>query len=300
MSAISARIERWKRERTLHHGDFPAERLIAERSESVAVVVPARECAATIGGIAETLAGLRERGAIDEVLVVDADSRDGTGRIAAAAGATVVAESTLLPGFGPVAGKGDAMWRSLSVVEADVVCFVDGDSGHFGEHFACGVAGPLLLEPGVEYVKGYFERPFRSGGSVLPAGGGRVTELTARPLLRRFWPELAAMLQPLAGEMAGRRELLCALPWSTGYAVETALLLDVYAETGLFGLAQADLDVRQNEHKSLSALAPMADEVLAAVTVRLERDGRLRLAAGEDVHRPVERPPMASVLAATA
>ena len=201
-----------------------------------------------------------------------------------------------MPEFGPVLGKGDAMWRALSVCRGDVVCFLDGDSEDFGEHFACGTLGPLLCEPGVQFVKAFFRRPFRRRRR-LPDGGGRVTELTARPLLRRFWPELAAVRQPLAGEMAARRELLCRLPFAIGYAVETALLLDVFAVVGLRGLAQVDLEVRQNDHKSLPQLAPMADEVLAAAAVRLHRDGRLPALSGPV---PVERPPMADVLSAAA
>jgi glucosyl-3-phosphoglycerate synthase len=282
--------------RTFHHSQFPAERLAAGRRASVSVVLPARGCAATIGPIVETLESLRGRGAIDQVLVIDADSADGTAAIAAARGAEVMRESALMPEFGPVLGKGDAMWRSLSVCRGEVVCFLDADSGHFGAHFACGTIGPLLFEPGVQYVKAFFRRPFRAGQDVLPVGGGRVTELTARPLLRRFWPELAVLQQPLAGEMAARRELLCRLPFSTGYAIETALLLDMQRKVGTAALAQVDLDVRQNEHKQLDELAPMADEVLAAAMVRLQREGRL----GGDPVELVERPPMAAVLAAAA
>jgi glucosyl-3-phosphoglycerate synthase len=284
--------------RTFHHSDFPPERLAAERDATISVVVPARECAGTIGEISAVLRGLRDRGAIDQVLVVDGDSADGTAEIAAAAGAEVVSESALLPQFGPVAGKGDAMWRALSILDSDVVCFVDGDSGHFGEHFVCGTVGPLLLEPDVDFVKGFFRRPFRSGMAVLPADGGRVTQLTARPLLRRYWPELASVHQPLAGEMAARRRLLSRIPFSVGYAVETAMLLDVYHLVGAGRIAQADLDVRQNDHKSLPELAPMADEVLAAAMVRLERDGRL--AGGAGGRAPGERPPMARVLRSVA
>ena len=260
----------------------------------MSVVLPARNCAPTIGEIVAVLLGLRERGVLDQVLVVDADSPDGTAAIARAAGADVVSENGLLGEFGPARGKGDAMWRSLTVADGDVICFLDADSGHFGEHFACGVLGPLLLEPGVEFVKGFFERPFRSGETVMSAGGGRVTELTARPLLRRFWPELADLRQPLAGEMAGRRELFTRLPWSVGYAVETALLLDVHGEVGAAAIAQVDLEVRQNVHKPLGELASMADEVLAAALVRLQRDGRLQ---GDPVEL-CERPPIASLRAA--
>ena len=280
--------------RTYHHSDFPIERLARERTRSVSVVVPARECAATIDPIARTLMELRERGAVDQVLVVDGDSADGTAAIALAAGAEVARESELMPEFGRVLGKGDAMWRSLSVCTGDVVCFVDGDSANFGAHFAAGTLGPLLLEPGVAFVKGFFRRPFRAGDEVLPDDGGRVTELIARPLLRRFWPELADVRQPLAGEMAARRDLLASLPWSTGYAIETALLLDVYETIGVEGIAQVDLDERFNDHKPLPLLAPMADEVLAAAAVRLQREGRLEDAGSA----PIERPPMNRALTA--
>jgi glucosyl-3-phosphoglycerate synthase len=295
MPALDDRVSRWERTRTFHHSAFPAERLAVERGATVSVVVPTRECAGTIGHIAATVVDLKARGVVDQVLVVDAGSADGTAAIAAAAGAEVVLERELLPEFGPPQGKGDAMWRALSVCHGDVVCYLDGDSGRFGEHFVCGTLGPLLLEPGVRFVKAFFQRPHRTGG---PRDGGRVTELTARPLLRRFWPELAAVRQPLAGEMAASRELLCRLPFSVGYAVETALLLDVHRAFGLRGLAQVDLDVRLNEHQPLPALAPMADEVLAAAMVRLQREGRL----GDlgDLPGPLERPPMAQVLAQAA
>ncbi len=249
----------------------------------MSVVIPTRECAQTIGPIVETIHAL---GVAEQLLVIDADSADGTADVAAAAGATVVSENALLPGFGPARGKGDAMWRALSICTGDFVLYLDGDSGDFGAHFVAGTLGPLLTVPGVEFVKGFYRRPFGDA----PEGGGRVTELTARPLLRRFWPDLAGLRQPLAGEMAARRDLLCSIPFSTGYAVETAMLLDVYREVGASAIAQVDLDVRRNDHQSLTALAKMADEVLAAVCARLDLPGE----------RPLERPPMAEVLAAAA
>ena len=194
-----------------------------------------------------------------------------------------------MPDLGPAIGKGDAMWRALSVLTGDLVCFVDADTDPFDERFACGVLGPLVCEPGVQFVKGFFRRPFRLGSVVEPTGGGRVTELTARPLLRAFYPELASLHQPLAGEMAARRELLERIAFCTGYAVETGLLLDVYAQVGIDAIAQVDLDVRQNRHQPLEDLAPMAAAILAAVTSRLEREGRL-LASGDAA--PLERPPL--------
>jgi glucosyl-3-phosphoglycerate synthase len=278
--------------RTFHHTEYPAERL-ARRESTVSVCVPARNEAATIGATVESLVGLRERGSIDQVVVIDGASADGTARIAAELGADVHHQSDLVPQMGPLLGKGDAMWRSLTVATGEVVCFVDADSEDFGPHFACGLLGPILCEAGVEYVKGFYRRPFKAGDTTEPEGGGRVTELTAKPLLKLFYPELAGCRQPLAGEFAARRSLLERLPWATGYGVEIALLIDAYREVGLESMAQVDLDVRQNRHQPLSALGPMASAVAGAVAVRLAREGRL-----DSAPETVERPPLASLRAA--
>jgi glucosyl-3-phosphoglycerate synthase len=184
-----------------------------------------------------------------------------------------------------------------------VICFLDADSRDFGPHFACGLIGPLLFDPEIAFVKGFYRRPFRVGETVYPEGGGRVTELVARPLLNLFYPELAAVQQPLAGEIAARRELLDRLPFATGYGVDIALLLDAYRSVGLGGMAQVDLEVRQNAHQPLRELGAMAHAVLQAVGARLAQEGRLvgplpaSFTAFEDgeprtVARPfVERPP---------
>jgi glucosyl-3-phosphoglycerate synthase len=244
--------------------------------------VPARDEAATIASIVEPLTSLRDRGVLDQVVVVDA-SEDGTGDIARRLGAEVHPQADLMPSFGPVLGKGDAMWRSLSVLQGDVVCFVDADTERFGPHFACGLLGPLVVDPRVQFVKGFYRRPFRLGDEVAPEGGGRVTELTARPLLQLFYPALGNIRQPLAGEIAARRALLERLPFATGYAVEIAMLIDAYEVAGLDAIAEVDLDERQNRHQPLSELGPMATAVMRAV---LDRSGI------------VERPPMASLRAA--
>ncbi len=200
-----------------------------------------------------------------------------------------------------------ARCRSLT---GDVVCFLDADSEDFGTHFVTGLVGPLLRDPRIAFVKGFYRRPFRVGELTLPQGGGRVTELTARPLLNLFYPDLAAIEQPLAGEIAVRRELLERLPFMTGYGVDIALLIDAYHAVGLDGLAQVDLDVRQNAHQPLRDLGPMAYAVLQAVASRLEREGRLQgplpatfLALGDDgphtiESEPVQRPPLISLRAA--
>ena len=283
----------WYRRRTFRHGEFPAGLLAERRRPSVSVCLPARDEAATIGPILDCLVPLRERGVIDQLVVAD-DSSDGTAEIAASRGAEVVRQAELMPQFGPVRGKGDAMWRALSVLTGDVVCFLDADSEEFGEHFALGLLGPLVLDDSISFVKGFYRRPLRVGDAQMPEGGGRVTELTARPLLSRFYPELRCVRQPLAGEVAGRRELLRRLPFATGYAVETAMLIDVWREAGLDAIAQVDLDVRQNRHQALADLAPMASAVLAAVVSRLEQERRID-PSGEPL---VERPPMDEVLPA--
>jgi glucosyl-3-phosphoglycerate synthase len=283
--------ERWAKARSFHHSLYPPERVAAERDSSISVCLPARECAATIGQIVRGLVELRRAGAIDEIVVVDAASVDGTAEVARRAGAIVWQEAELIPAYGPVLGKGDAMWRALSVLTGELVCFLDADSEAFSSHFATGLLGPLVCEPGISFVKGLYRRPFVQGGVDDADGGGRVNRLTARPALEVFYPELAEVRQPLAGEVAARRQLLERLPFATGYGVEIAMLIDVWREHGLDAIAQVDLDEHHNRHQPLSALTPMAATVLATVASRLEREDRLRGAAGA----PLERPALASV-----
>ncbi len=306
---MSLRAQSWHRSNTFSHADYPPERLAAERRETVSVCLPARDEARTIGSILDVLLDLRHRGVIDQLVVVD-HSKDSTAQIARELGAEVHDQEQLLPELGPVLGKGDAMWRALSVLDGDVICFLDADTEQFGAHFACGLLGPLLCNPELSFVKGFYRRPFKVGEVTLPDGGGRVTELTARPLLNLFYPDLAAVAQPLAGEIAARRELLERLPFVTGYGVDIALLLDAHREAGLDAIAQVDLDVRQNAHQSLRELAPMAFSVLCALASRLERDGRLSgplpstfLSPGQDELRvlaaeSVQRPPVVKLRAA--
>ena len=283
-----------------HHAEFPAERIAAQREASVSVCLPARDEAETIGPILEEILPLVEAGAVDQVVVVD-DSTDGTADTARARGAEVYPQAALRSSFGPVRGKGDAMWRALEVLHGDVVCYVDADSRDFGPHFVCGLVGPLVCRPGVSFVKGFYRRPFDSGGVQQAEGGGRVTELMARPLLSAFYPELATVRQPLAGEVAARRDLLESLTFTTGYGVDIGLLIDAWERCGIGGIAQVDLDVRQNRHRPLSELGPMSAAVLDALLGRLRRTGRLLdppAVAGallEGCPEAVDRPPAASL-----
>jgi glucosyl-3-phosphoglycerate synthase len=258
----------WRARRSYSATEFPLARLLRAKQASVALVLPAREVAATIGPIAEHAARLRDAGLLDELLVVDSRSRDGSADVAERAGLTVVQEDELHAELGPARGKGDAMWRALAQLDSDIVAFADTDTEDFGEHFLTGLLGPLICEPQVQLVKGRFRRPFRSQGGLAPHGGGRVTELMARPLLNLHAPELAVFDQPLAGETAARRELLRQIPFSAGYGVEIAMLIDAWRIAGLDGLAQVDLGVRQNRHQSLRELSAMSYAVLVAAQTR--------------------------------
>lgn len=290
---IRSAAERWARSRTWHHSQFPPERVAAERERSISVCLPARNEARTIGAILDALLPLIDQGVIDQVVVMD-DSTDGTGDVARARGAEVYDQSSLRPELGPVDGKGDALWRALTVLHGEVVCYLDADSERFGPHFAAALAGAVALPGPIAFAKAFYRRPFRlDTGVELPTGGGRVTELTARPLLKAFFPELAHFRQPLAGEMAGRRELLERLPFACGYGVDIGILIDAWREVGLDGMAQVDLDVRQNRHRALEELGPMAEAVMSAIIERVRRDGRLL--SDDPLPRLVERPPLASM-----
>ena len=257
---------------------------------TVSVVIPARDAAATLGRAIGSVTGLDR---LDEVVVVDAASTDGTAVVAERAGAEVWQEEELLAEFGPVLGKGDAMWRAVSRLRGELVCFVDADTEGFRAHFVTGLLGPLVCERGVEFVKAFYRRPWERDGAWRGEGGGRVNHLTARPALELFYPELAGVRQPLAGEVAARRELLERLPFATGYGVEIAMLIDVWREVGLEGIAQVDLDEHRNRHQPLEALNPMALTVLATIARRLTQEGRLTGQGADD--GPVERPPLASL-----
>jgi glucosyl-3-phosphoglycerate synthase len=292
--------------RSFHHSAFGLGRMRERKRETVTVVLPTREVADTIGPILERLSTLGD--VIDQIVVIDAASTDDTAAIAATLGAEVHQESELLPEFGPALGKGDALWRSLAVATGDLIVYLDSDTRDFSPHFAGGLLGPLLCEEGIQFVKGHYRRPFvAADGRELPADGGRVTELMARPLLSAFYPELAAFVQPLAGEVSARRSLLERLPFACGYAVETAMLLRARDELGgTAGMAQVDLEVRHNHHQPLRDLGPMAYAVLQVILERLREEGRLL-----DYHAPplqtadgrlvqvelVERPPYATLRA---
>lgn len=268
--------------RTFHHTDFDGRDLARRKEEqqvSVAVVIPARNEAPTVGTVAGTLARhLRdELGLVDDLLVVDADSSDGTGDIARAAGARVVRQSEVLPEEGTALGKGEAMWKGLAATTADLVVYIDADIRDIGPRFVVGLLGPLLHDREVAFVKATYDRPLHVGDTQQSSGGGRVSEVLARPLIASFWPELSWLAQPLSGEIAGRRSLLASLPFVRGYGIELAMLVDILEHHGADAITQVDLGRRIHDHQSIDALGRMAAEILHVALDRLARQGRLAL-----------------------
>lgn len=247
---------------------------LARRKEAmglgVSLVVPARDEVATVGGIVSRLhdALVETARLVDEIVVIDSDSADGTGLAAAEAGAVVHRSADIRPELGSVPGKGEAMWKSQFVTSGDLVVFMDADLVEWDTHFVPGLLAPLLHEPDVQLVKGFYERPMLAADGGGAYDGGRVTELVARPLLALAWPELAGLIQPLAGEWAVRRDHLASLSIPTGYAVELAAVVDTLERCGLDAIAQVDLGRRGHSHQSLHDLGAMAVQIMAAVERR--------------------------------
>jgi glucosyl-3-phosphoglycerate synthase len=249
--------------RTWHHAEFPEARLrAAKRGRSISVCLPARDEAATIGPIVRVCRDLRPL--VDEVVVVDDGSTDDTGAVALAAGARVVAAADVLPECGPGSGKGEALWKSIHAAHGDLIVWCDADVRNFSPRFVTGLVGPLLSNDDVSLVKGFYDRPLDG----RPGEGGRVTELVARPLISILFPHLAAVVQPLGGECAGRREVLEQLPFVQGYGVDLALLVDVAERFGLGAMAQVDLGVRVHRNRPLAELAPQAEAIIATALTR--------------------------------
>jgi glucosyl-3-phosphoglycerate synthase len=244
----------------------PASLAAAKGDQRISVCLPARDEEATVGGVVHAVREqLMDRvSLVDELLVIDDHSTDRTARVAADAGAQVVAAGTILARYGDGHGKGEALWKSLFASDGDLVVWCDADVQDFDPAFVVGLVAPLLMRPEIAFVKGFYERPLRDGRD----GGGRVTELVARPALALLFPQLASVAQPLAGEYAGRREVLEQLPFVGGYGVDIALLIDVAERFGLDAVAQVDLGLRVHRNRSLAELAPQATSVLHAVLSR--------------------------------
>jgi len=253
--------------RTSSAADWPLDLLLdLKGAHRIAVVIPARNEEATIGGVARAIVSDLDR-LVDEVVVIDSLSTDGTAQAASDAGARVHSVADIRPDLGIRGGKGEALWKSQFVTDSDLIAFIDADLTEWGTHFVRGVLGPLLADPQVQLCRGFYDRILDAGG-VVTLEGGRVTELVARPWLALHRPELVGMIQPLAGEWAIRRSMLAALSIPTGYGVEMSTLLDVHERHGVRGIAQVDLGRRAHLHQNILDLAAMAVEILAVADRR--------------------------------
>lgn len=298
------------------HTRFDPDRLRARlraTGERVSVVLPARNEAATVGEVVGTIRRtlVDRTGLVDELLVVDAGSEDGTAEVARAAGARVVRQADVLPHLGTSPGKGEAMWKGLAAARGEVLIYLDADIVDIDPRFVIGLLGPLLHDTGVELTKAVYDRPLALEGQVQDSGGGRVTELLARPALALWFPALAGIAQPLSGEIAARRSLLETLPFVRGYGVEVAMLIDVAERYGIDAIAQVDLGRRTHDHQSLPALGRMAGELLQVLADRRAgsgtelpselvlwqpvRDGTGRLDLEPSVIAASQRPPLRDI-----
>ncbi len=266
----------WFARRTHRWQDWTLSDLLGAKRATgtrVSLVVPARNEAATVGAVVTRLreALMETADLVDEFVVIDSDSTDDTFAIASDAGAVVHRAADVRPDLGTVPGKGEAMWKSVFVTTGDVVVFIDADLLDWDTHFVPGLLGPLLTQPEVALVKGFYERPMldAAGGRFE---GGRVTELVARPVIALLFPELAGLVQPLAGEWAVRRAHFASLTVPTGYAVELAALVDTVATLGIDAVAQVDLGRRAHRHQALRDLGAMATQIIAAAERRTGRD----------------------------
>ena len=264
-------IEDWFARRTWQNPPWTREQLVAAKAgRRVAVVLPALDEQATVGAIVTAILPLTvgARPLVDELVVMDSGSTDATIAVATAAGARVVRRDEVLPQLAPLPGKGEVLWRSLAATTSEIICYLDSDLVDFDPAFVPALLGPLLTEPDMGLVKGFYRRPLRLETTQIDTGGGRVTELLVRPLLAALRPELSGMVQPLGGEYAATRELLESLPFAAGYGVEIGLLLDTHTNRGMDALAQVNLGVRKHRNRSLLQLGVMARQILGAVLAR--------------------------------
>jgi glucosyl-3-phosphoglycerate synthase len=289
---IASQVDRWFAENTFHSREFAdvpgLVHLKRQQRLTISLGLPTLNEATTIGRIIRVLKDeLYDRQPLlDEIVVVDSGSTDGTVDIARSLGVRVVQHPDVLPHLGSYRGKGEALWKSLYELEGDIVVWCDTDISNIHPQFIYGVVGPLLTDRRIGYVKGFYRRPLNFGGELQTAGGGRVTELTARPVLNLFYPELSGLLQPLSGEYAGRRELLERLPFFSGYGVEIGHLIDIVENFGLHRIAQVDLGLRIHRNQELFDLSKMAFAIMQVAFRRLGDRHRLHLV--EEVNRSMK------------
>jgi len=279
MSDIDQRISRWLETNTFHHSAFwDLQELVRAKEKaglSISLCIPTLNEEKTIGKeIIVFKSELMDRyPLLDEIAVIDSGSTDRTLEIAAGYGADTYLSSEILPQHGSRPGKGENLWKAIHQLRGDIICYVDADIKNIHAKFVSGLVAPLIYRPEIQYVKAFYDRPLAVSDDVRPSGGGRVTEILVRPLFSMFFPELTALIQPLSGEYAVRREVLERLPFPIGYGVETSHLIDLYQSSGLEAFAQTDLDKRVHRNQSTIDLGRMAFGILQSFMNRLRSYG---------------------------
>ncbi|MGW8249529.1 MAG: glucosyl-3-phosphoglycerate synthase, partial [Anaerolineales bacterium] len=276
-SAISILVDRWFAENTYHADEFsnPDYLLALKRDQdlTISLALPSLNEEATVGKVIQTIQSslMDDVPLLDEIVLMDSNSNDRTREIATELGVPVYIHQETLSQYGSRPGKGEALWKSIFVTHGDILIWIDTDIVNIHPRFIYGLLGPLLLNPALQFVKGFYRRPMKVGDRIQAGGGGRVTELTARPLLNLFFPELSGLVQPLSGEYGGRRSALECLPFSSGYGVEIGLLIDILERFGLQAIAQVDLQERVHHNQPLESLSKMSFAIIQTVIRKLER-----------------------------
>lgn len=292
LEAITILVDKWFAENTFEAHEFEnLNELIAlkrKQNLSISLALPALNEEETVGTVVKMMKKelMQKCPLLDEIVLIDSNSTDRTREMAKREGVPVYIHQNLLNRLGSKTGKGEALWKSLFVTHGDLIVWIDTDIVNIHPRFVYGILGPLLHNPEVQFVKGFYRRPLKVGQKIQAGGGGRVTELTARPLLNLFYPELSGVVQPLSGEYAGRRKALERIPFFSGYGVETGLLIDMYERYGLNAIAQVDLLERIHHNQSLEELSKMSFAIIQTVMRKLEsRFGRAVL---EDVNKSMK------------
>jgi glucosyl-3-phosphoglycerate synthase len=276
-TAISVLVDKWFAENTYNASEFSDLKELLELKKkqgvTISLALPALNEEETVGKVITTVKRelMEKVPLLDEIVLIDSNSKDRTREIAKKHGVPVHIHQEILSQYGARTGKGEALWKSLYVTRGDIILWIDTDIVNIHPRFLYGLLGPLLLRPDILFIKGYYRRPIKVNGKQQSSGGGRVTELTARPLLNLFYPELSGVIQPLSGEYGGRRSALEKMPFSSGYGVETGLLIDIFEKFGLNAIGQVDLQERVHHNQQLESLSKMSFAIIQTVVRRLER-----------------------------
>lgn len=266
----------WIRRNTFHHTQFRdiGELVDAKQKQGlrISLCIPTLNEEKTIGKeVVIFRSELMQRyPLLDEIAVIDSGSEDKTLEVAASFGADTYAANDILSDLPVKRGKGENLWKAIYQLSGDIIVYIDADIKNIHPRFVYGLVGPLINRPEIKYVKAFYDRPLAFSQGIRPSGGGRVTEILIRPLFSLFFPDLTAIVQPLSGEYAVRREVLEVIPFPIGYGVETSHLLDVYAKFGMDAFAQTDLDQRVHRNQPTHSLGKMSFGILQTFLSRVQ------------------------------